>query len=194
VVAGAEPVLDRHERHPGHDVCAAAVAVGPEQQVAGPQTEPGPVAQGVAHRDPFADHRIRQGEAGQVGAHRLIPFHPALVDHHGQAGGGDILGVGGDGEQGPVVDAPRLAHLSHAIAARQDRLAVPDQGHRQGRLVGKGFQTAPHIGVDGHGQIGMVIGRVPGPGRQRGEGDSPGGGTGGQGGAAGQADRHGQTP
>lgn len=177
--------------HGGHDLGARPVRVRPEQQVARAQTESRPVAERVPHRDPLADHRVRQGEAGQIVAHGRVPFHLALVDQHGHRRGGDVLGVRGDGEQAVFVHPRRLALFSHAIAPGQQRPAIGHHRHAQRRLVRPGGQTAPHIGVDLDGRIAPRVvrrGRRLGQGPRR-YGDRPGGGE--QGVTAAEAKRHG---
>jgi hypothetical protein len=190
VVAAPELALDRHMGDGGHDLGPGPVAVGPEQQVACAQPKPDPVADQIAHRDQIVQLGLRQGEAGQIGPHRLIPLHLALIDQNGQSGAGDSLGVGGDGEQCVLIHRLGLALLPDAIAARQHRRPVLDQGHRQRRLIGEGRQRAHDIAVHLLGQRRPVIGRRlrPGPcgrkrcasGPQRSE----------QGGAAVEADGH----
>uniref|UniRef100_A0A0N4ZWA5 Nitrite reductase n=1 Tax=Parastrongyloides trichosuri TaxID=131310 RepID=A0A0N4ZWA5_PARTI len=137
--------------------------------VAGAQAEAGAVAQGIAHGDALADHRVRQGEAGQIGLDRLVPLHLALVDQDGQAGGGDVLGVRRDGEQGVLIDRLGLALAAHAVTLGQHRLAVADQGQRHGGLLRPGGHAALHPGVGGGGDllVGACIGAGLGPAGRR---------------------------
>ncbi len=147
VVVGSQPILDRHEGYLGQHLGSRPVGVWPEQQVARAQPEPRPVAEGIAHGDMLADVGVRQGEAGQIGPDRLVPLHLTLVDQHGQAGGGDVLGVGRDGKKGVLVNPPGLALRAHAITTRQHRRAVLDHRHAQSGLIGPGLHAACDIGV-----------------------------------------------
>jgi hypothetical protein len=144
-VGGAQARRRRDGAHLAQDLVARHVGRREPEEIAGAQAEAAAVRDQVAHHELARDVRVGELEARQALAHLVVPRELVLVDEHGQRGGGEGLGVGGDGEQGVGADRRRRAQLAYAPAARQDHLAVLD--HRDGGARGVEGGQRPQRGI-----------------------------------------------
>ncbi len=150
------------------DLAAPVGRLGEEEQVPGPEAEPAPVDEEVAHGQLARDVGVGELEPAQVARDRGVPLELALLDEQGQGRGREDLGVRGDAEERPGVDGRRLAELADAVALGQDDPAVLDHGDAHARDA-EGLERLGDEGVEAGRQHGGGLGRNGVRGRRAGE-------------------------
>ncbi len=93
--------------------------------------QPRTVAEGVPDCHVLGQVRVWQAEPGQVGRHRLVPPHLALVDEHRDGHRRQRLGRRHHTEQCLRVDRAGLAEAAHPEALLVHRGTVLDHDNRQ---------------------------------------------------------------
>ena len=87
------------------------------------------MAQEIANGELACYVRIVECERGEEFDHRIVPGDLALVYEHGESGGGERFGIGGDAEECVGVDGCRLAETANAVALGVDYLAILHHRH-----------------------------------------------------------------